>query len=55
MEKDLTKAFEWFTKSAQQGSEYAEWWLRRCLAEKNQTEAVEGHTKSAQQGEKEKE
>ena len=55
VEKDYTKAVEWYTKSAEQGDPVGQWRLGYCYAygqgvEKDYTKAVEWYTKSAEQG-----
>jgi TPR repeat protein len=52
--KDEKKAFEWYTKSAEQGDAFAQGGLGRCYANgtgvhKDEKEAVKWYTKSAEQ------
>lgn len=55
VEKDLTKAVEWFTKAAEQGDADAQYELGGCYdwgigVEKDLTKAIELYTKAAKQG-----
>ena len=56
VEKDFTKAFEWFEKAANQGSAYGQYSLGYCYEKgeginKNKKEAIKWYKKAAEQGE----